>query len=76
MLREEQKDDATVLDHLGETYLQLGKTAEAVTAWQKSLTIEKSKKIEDKIEAAKQKLTKGSAAPAPVKAAPAPAPEP
>ena len=76
MLREEQKDDATVLDHLGETYLQLGKIAEAVTAWQKSLTIEKSKKIEDKIEAAKQKLTKGSDAPAPVKAAPAPAPEP
>lgn len=76
MQREEQKDDATVLDHLGEIYMQLGKTAEAVAAWQKSLTIEKSKKVEDKIEAAKQKLTKGGDVPVPAKAAPAPAPEP
>lgn len=69
MLREEQKDDATVLDHLGETYMKLGKTAEAVAAWQKSLAIEKSKKIEEKIEAAKQKLTKGNDAPVPTEPA-------
>ena len=69
MEREEQKDDATVLDHLGEAYLKLGKTAEALSAWQKSLAIEKSKKVAEKIEAAKQKLTKGNEAPAPVPAA-------
>jgi tetratricopeptide (TPR) repeat protein len=72
MQREEQKDDATVLDHLAETYLKLGKTSDAVTAWQKSLTLEKSKKIEEKIEAAKQKLTKGNDTPAPVEPVPAP----
>ena len=71
VLLEEQKDDATVLDHIGEAYLQLGKTAEALSAWQKSLALEDSKKVADKIEAAKQKLTKGNDSPPP---APAPAP--
>ena len=70
MLREEQKEDATVLDHLAETYLKLGKTADAVAAWQKSLALEKSKKIEEKIEAAKQKLTKGNDTPAPAPSQP------
>ena len=72
MQQEEQKDDATVLNHLAETYLKLGKTSDAVAAWQKSLTLEKSKKIEEKIEAAKQKLTKGNDTPAPVESVPAP----
>ena len=48
-----------MLDHIGEAYLKLGKTAEALSAWQKSLAIEDNKKVADKIEAAKQKLTKG-----------------
>ncbi|MCE9611963.1 MAG: tetratricopeptide repeat protein [Chthoniobacter sp.] len=65
MQRDDEKEDATVLDHIGETYLKLGKTAEAVSSWQKSLALEKSKKIEDKVEAAKQKLTKGNEPPAP-----------
>ena len=70
VLLETQKDDATVLDHIGEAYLKLGKTAEALSAWQKSLAIEDNKKIAEKIEAAKQKLTKGNET-LPVPAAPA-----
>ena len=60
MLLEDKKDDATVLDHIGEAYLKLGKTAEALSAWQKSLAIEDNKKVAEKIEAAKQKMTKGN----------------
>ncbi len=62
ILREEQKDDAVVLDHIGETYLKLGKIAEALSAWQKSLAIVDDKKVAEKIEAAKQKVTKGNEA--------------
>ncbi len=77
MQTEEQKEDATVLDHLGDTYQKLGKTAEALSAWQKSLAIEPSKKVAAKIEEAKQKLTKGNDTPAPVPPpAPVPAPAP
>jgi tetratricopeptide (TPR) repeat protein len=68
ILREDKKDDATVLDHIGEAYLKLGNTAEALNAWQKSLAIEDNKKVADKIEAAKQKLTKGNETPAPAPA--------
>ena len=60
VLLEEQKDDATVLDHIGEAYLKLGKTAEALRVWQKSLAIEDNKKVAEKIESAKQKMTKGN----------------
>ena len=60
VLLETQKDDPTVLDHIGEAYLKLGKTAEALSAWQKSLAIEDNKKVAEKIEAAKQKMTKGN----------------
>jgi len=66
ILREDQKDDATVLDHIGEAYLKLGKTADALSAWQKSLALEDNKKVAEKIEAAKQKMTKGNDTPAPV----------
>ena len=65
VLLETQKDDATVLDHIGEAYLKLGKTAEALSAWQKSLAIEDNKKVAEKIEAVKQKLTKGNETPPP-----------
>ena len=71
VLLETRKDDATVLDHIGEAYLKLGKTAEALSAWQKSLALEDNKKVAEKIEAAKQKLTKGNETPPPVPAAPA-----
>jgi len=70
ILREDQKDDATVLYHIGEAYLKLGKTAEALSAWQKSLAILEDKKVAEKIEAAKQKLTKGNETPSPAPVAP------
>jgi tetratricopeptide (TPR) repeat protein len=64
IIRETKKDDATVLEHIGDTYQKLGKTAEALSFWQKSLALEENKKVAEKIEAAKQKVT--SAAPVPV----------
>jgi tetratricopeptide (TPR) repeat protein len=77
ILKEDQKDDPTVLDHIGETCLKLGKTAEALSAWQKSLTLQDDRKVAEKIEALKQKLTKGNdPVPAPMPLAPEPTPEP
>ena len=60
ILRETKKDDATVLEHIGDTYSKLGKTAEAVNYWQKSLALEENKKVAEKIENAKQKVTSGT----------------
>ncbi|MEP6667567.1 MAG: tetratricopeptide repeat protein [Chthoniobacter sp.] len=60
ILRETKKDDATVLEHIGDTYSKLGKTVEALNYWQKSLAIEVNKKVAEKIENAKQKVTSGS----------------
>jgi tetratricopeptide (TPR) repeat protein len=60
ILRETKKDDATVLEHIGDTYSKLGKIAEALNYWQKSLAIEVNKKVAEKIENAKQKVTSGS----------------
>ena len=64
ILRDDKKDDPTVLDHIGDTYAKQGKNAEALSFWQKSLALDKdNKKVADKVEAAKQKVTSG---PAPV----------
>jgi Tfp pilus assembly protein PilF len=63
--RENKREDAVVLDHIGDAYQRLGKTAEALTYWQRSLALEPAeKKIEEKIEAAKQKVTSSTSAPA------------
>jgi tetratricopeptide (TPR) repeat protein len=61
-------EDPTVMDHIGDTYQQLGKTAEALQYWQKSVALngEDAKKIAEKIDAAKQKVS----AVVPVKQAP------
>jgi tetratricopeptide (TPR) repeat protein len=67
ILRETKKDDATVLEHIGDTYSKLGKTVEALNYWQKSLALEENKKVADKIESAKQKVTSDKPAPAPAK---------
>lgn len=68
ILRETKKDDATVLEHIGDTYAKLGKMVEALGYWQKSLAIENNKKVADKVENAKQKVTSGSPPlPAPAK---------
>ena len=58
ILREDKKDDPTVLDHLGEVYLQMGKVSEAVGLWEKSLAIEGNKNVAEKLRLAKEKLGK------------------
>lgn len=66
ILREEKRDDPIVLDHIGDAYAKIGKTAEALSYWQKSLTLDaENKKVAEKIEAAKQKVTSGTPIPAP-----------
>lgn len=64
-------EDAVVFDHIGDTYLALGKTAEALQYWQKALALEQdNKKISDKIETAKQKVTSATKPSAEVAPAP------
>ncbi len=70
IVREEQHDDPTVLEHIADTYAKMGKTPEALSYWQKALSLEKEDqkliaRITEKIEAAKQKVTSGPATPAP-----------
>ena len=60
IVRETKKDDATVLEHIGDTYAKLGKITEALSYWQKSVALEENKKVSEKIENAKQKVTSGS----------------
>jgi tetratricopeptide (TPR) repeat protein len=68
ILREDKKDDAVVLEHIGDAYGKLGKNAEALNYWQKSLSLDQdNKKIAEKIEAVKQKVTSGTPMPAPPK---------
>jgi len=51
-------EDAVVYDHIGDAYLALGRTAEALSSWQKALSLEQdNKKIAEKIESVKQKVT-------------------
>jgi predicted negative regulator of RcsB-dependent stress response len=50
-------DDAVVHEHLGDTYLKLGRTAEALEAWQKARSLDpKNKNLAEKIENAKPKM--------------------
>ncbi|MEQ1862028.1 MAG: tetratricopeptide repeat protein [Chthoniobacteraceae bacterium] len=58
-----KEEDPVILDHLGEASLALGRTADALNYWQKSLAIDPTPKVREKLEAAKQKISK-SAAPA------------
>ena len=72
ILREDKRDDATVLDHIADTYSKLGKTPEALSYWQKALALEQEDKsliakIKEKIDAAKQKVTSGTPPPEPAK---------
>ena len=59
IVREFKKDDETVLDHIGDAYAKLGRMAEALSCWEKSLALVENKKVADKIEAAKHKVTSG-----------------
>lgn len=66
ILREDKKDDPVVLEHIGDTYSQMGKNTEALSYWQKSLALDPdNKKVGEKIEATKQKVTSGAPIPAP-----------
>ena len=68
ILREDKKDDPTVLDHIADAYAKLGKTPEALTYWQKALALQPEDKklagqIAEKLESAKQKMTSGAPIP-------------
>jgi tetratricopeptide (TPR) repeat protein len=65
-------EDPVVFDHLGDTYQALGKPAEALSYWQKSLAVEDAPKVREKVESAKQKVTQSQPSRA---APPAPASE-
>lgn len=63
LLRAAQKltrDDPVVFEHIGDTFAKMNKTAQALDAWQKALNLEpKNKKLADKIDNAKTKMSKG-----------------
>ena len=68
ILREDKRDDAVVLDHIGDAYAKLGKNAEALNYWQKSLALDQeNKKVAGKIEAVKQKVTSAVPVPEPAR---------
>jgi tetratricopeptide (TPR) repeat protein len=68
ILREDKRDDAVVLDHIGDAFAKLGRNAEALNYWQKSLALDhENKKVAGKIEAVKQKVTSTAPVPEPAK---------
>jgi tetratricopeptide (TPR) repeat protein len=66
LLRAEQKltrDDPVVLEHIGDVCAKLNKTGQALDAWQKALNLDpQNKKLADKIDNAKTKMSKGEPA--------------
>jgi len=58
------RDDPVVFEHLGDTYLKLNCVANAVESWQKALALDpQNRKIAQKIDNAKTKLSKGAVPP-------------
>ncbi|PYI79937.1 MAG: hypothetical protein DMF05_08090 [Verrucomicrobia bacterium] len=54
-----QREDPVVLEHIGDTYLKLNRTGEALEAWQKALALDpKNKNLADKIETTKKAIGK------------------
>jgi tetratricopeptide (TPR) repeat protein len=54
------RDDPVVLEHIGDACAKLNKSAQALDAWQKALTLDpKNKNIAEKIDNAKTKMSKG-----------------
>jgi len=54
------RDDPVLFDHLGDTYLKLNRMPQALESWQKALMLDpQNKKLADKIDNAKTKLSKG-----------------
>lgn len=53
------RDDPVVFEHIGDTYLKLNRTREALEAWQKALALDpKNKNLADKIQATKKAIGK------------------
>ena len=54
-----ERDDPVVFEHIGDTYLKLNRTAEALEAWRKALALDpKNKTLADKIEGTKKTISK------------------
>src|SRR2546421_7855305 len=54
-----QREDPVVLEHIGDTYLKLNRTREALEAWQKALALDpKNKNLADKIQTTKKTIGK------------------
>jgi tetratricopeptide (TPR) repeat protein len=54
------KDDPVVFEHIGDTCLKLNRVPQALEAWQKAVGLDPAnKKVADKIENAKTKMSKG-----------------
>ncbi|HEX3419992.1 MAG TPA: tetratricopeptide repeat protein [Candidatus Udaeobacter sp.] len=50
-----ERDDPVVFEHIGDTYLKLNRTREALEAWQKALALDpKNKNLADKIQTTKK----------------------
>jgi tetratricopeptide (TPR) repeat protein len=54
-----QREDPVVFEHIGDTYLKLNRTREALEAWQKALALDpKNKNLADKIQTTKKAIGK------------------
>jgi len=54
-----EREDPVVFEHIGDTYLKMNRTREALEAWQKALSLDpKNKNLADKIQAAKKMIGK------------------
>jgi tetratricopeptide (TPR) repeat protein len=54
-----EREDPVVFEHIGDTYLKLNRTREALEAWQKALALDpKNKKLADKIQTTKKTIGK------------------
>jgi tetratricopeptide (TPR) repeat protein len=54
-----QREDPVVFEHIGDTYLKLNRSREALEAWQKALALDpKNKNLADKIQATKKAIGK------------------
>ena len=54
-----EREDPVVFEHIGDTYLKMNRTREALEAWQKALSLDpKNKNLADKIQTAKKTMGK------------------
>jgi len=54
-----EREDPVVFEHIGDTYLKLNRTGEALEAWQKALALDpKNKNLADKIQTTKKAIGK------------------